>query len=41
MPKLRNCRGDFMGQITKPQLPVLRLKLGNRASDFEAKPQEP
>jgi hypothetical protein len=27
--KLRNCHGDFMGQITKPQLSVLRPKPGN------------
>jgi hypothetical protein len=28
-PKLRNHRDDFLGWITKPQLPVLRPKLGN------------
>jgi hypothetical protein len=27
--KLRNHRDDFVGQITKPQLPILRLKPGN------------
>jgi hypothetical protein len=28
-PKPRNRRGDFDAQITKPELPVLRLKPGN------------
>jgi hypothetical protein len=28
-PKPRNRRGDFDAQITKPKLPVLRLKPGN------------
>jgi hypothetical protein len=28
-PKLRNHRGDFEAQITKPELPVLRPKPGN------------
>jgi hypothetical protein len=28
-PKPRNHHGDFMGQITKPHLLVLMLKLGN------------
>jgi hypothetical protein len=28
-PKPRNRRGDFVGQITKPQLPLLRPKPGN------------
>jgi hypothetical protein len=28
-PKPRNCRGDFEAQITKPKLPVLRLKPRN------------
>jgi hypothetical protein len=51
-PKPRNHRGDFEAQITKPELPVLRLKLGNPAppwfwgstkkptASFEAKPGE-
>jgi hypothetical protein len=51
-PKLRNCRGDFEAQITKPELPVLRLKPGNPPppwfcgstkkpiTGFEAKPEE-
>jgi hypothetical protein len=29
-PKPRNRRGDFEAQITKPELPVLRPKPGNR-----------
>jgi hypothetical protein len=28
-PKPRNRHGDFVGQITKPELPVLRSKPGN------------
>jgi hypothetical protein len=28
-PKLRNRRGDFEAQITKPELPILRPKPGN------------
>jgi hypothetical protein len=28
-PKPRNCHGDFEAQITKPELPVFRLKPGN------------
>jgi hypothetical protein len=28
-PKPRNCRSDLVGQIMKPQLPVLRPKPGN------------
>jgi hypothetical protein len=28
-PKPRNRHGDFEAQITKPELPVLRPKLGN------------
>jgi hypothetical protein len=51
-PKTRNRRGDFVGQITKPQLSVLRPKPGNSsewfwgqttrtvAPGFEAKPRE-
>jgi hypothetical protein len=51
-PKSRNHRGDFVGQITKPQLPVLTPKPGNPskwlwcqttrtvATGFEAKPGE-
>jgi hypothetical protein len=51
-PKPRNCRGDFEHQITKPELPVLRPKLGNSpapwfwgstkklTAGFEAKPRE-
>jgi hypothetical protein len=33
-PKPKNYRGDFAGQITKPQLPVLRPKLGNPSGWF-------
>jgi hypothetical protein len=52
MPKLRNHRGDFEAQITKPELPVLRPKPGNSpppwfwrstkkpTAGFEAKPGE-
>jgi hypothetical protein len=52
MPKPRNHRGDFEAQITKPELLVLRPKLGNPSppwfwgstkkptADFEAKPEE-
>jgi hypothetical protein len=32
--KLRNCHGDFETQITKPELSVLRPKLGNRRPWF-------
>jgi hypothetical protein len=51
-PKLRNRRGDFEAQTTKPELPVLRTKSGNPlppwfwgsnkkpTTDFEAKPGE-
>jgi hypothetical protein len=51
-PKPRNCRGDFEAQITKPELPVLRPKLGKPpppwfrgstkkpTASFEAKPGE-
>jgi hypothetical protein len=39
--KPRNCHGDFVCQITKPHLPVLKPKLETRVSGFEAKPQEP
>jgi hypothetical protein len=50
--KQRNHRGDFEAQITKPELPVLRPKLGNppppwfrgstkkSTTSFEAKPGE-
>jgi hypothetical protein len=50
--KPRNCHGDFVAQITKPELPVLRLKLGKppppcfwgstkkSTAGFEAKPGE-
>jgi hypothetical protein len=50
--KPRNRRDDFEAQITKPELPVLRSKLGNPpppwfrgstkkpTADFEAKPGE-
>jgi hypothetical protein len=50
--KPRNRRGDFEAQITKPELPVLRLKPGNPpppwfwgstkkpTASFEAKPRE-
>jgi hypothetical protein len=50
--KPRNRRGDFEAQITKPELPILRLKLGNPpppwfwgstkkpTASFEAKPPE-
>jgi hypothetical protein len=31
-PKPRNRRGDFMGQITKLQLPILRTKPGNMST---------
>jgi hypothetical protein len=31
-PKLRNHHGDFVAQITKPELPVLMPKLGNRTT---------
>jgi hypothetical protein len=41
-PKPRNCRGDFEAQITKPELPVLRPKLGNYPHlGFEAQPRKP
>jgi hypothetical protein len=33
-PKPRNCCGDFVGQITKPQMPVLRPKAGNPSQLF-------
>jgi hypothetical protein len=33
-PKPRNYRGDFEAQITKPELSVLRPKLGNRRPWF-------
>jgi hypothetical protein len=36
-PKPRNYRGDFVGQITKPQLPILRPKLGNPSEWFSSK----
>jgi hypothetical protein len=37
-PKLRNRRGDFESQITKPELPVLRHKPGETVTtSFEAK----
>jgi hypothetical protein len=51
-PKPRKCRSDFEAQITKPELPVLRPKLGNppppwfwgstkkTTTGFEAKPGE-
>jgi hypothetical protein len=51
-PKPRNCRSDFVGQITKPQLPVLRPKPKNPSEwfwgqttgiipiGFEVKPKE-
>jgi hypothetical protein len=51
-PKPKNRRGDFDAQITKPELPVLRPKLGNppppwfrgstkkSTTGFEAKPGE-
>jgi hypothetical protein len=32
--KSRNCRGDFVGQITKPQLPILRHKPRNPSEWF-------
>jgi hypothetical protein len=33
-PKPRNRRGDFDAQITKPELPILRLKPGNPTSPW-------
>jgi hypothetical protein len=37
--KPRNRRGDFMGQITKPQLSVLRPKPKKlKVTGFKAKP---
>jgi hypothetical protein len=37
-PKIRNRRGDFEVQITKPELPILRLNPGEIiATSFEAK----
>jgi hypothetical protein len=51
-PKPRNRHDDFVGQITKPPLPVLRIKPGNPsewflgqttrtvATSFEAKPRK-
>jgi hypothetical protein len=33
-PKLRNRHGDFEAQITKLELPVLRLKPGNPSHRF-------
>jgi hypothetical protein len=38
--KPRNRRGVFEAQITKPELPVLRPKLGNRATSFKVKPKK-
>jgi hypothetical protein len=37
-PKIRNRRGDFEAQITKPELPILRLNPGETvATSFETK----
>jgi hypothetical protein len=33
-PKPRNRRDDFVQQITKPQLPILRSTLGNSSEWF-------
>jgi hypothetical protein len=38
--KPRNHRDDFETQITKPQLPALRLKPENPSHWFEAKPDK-